>query len=759
MQFSENVAKLSALRVTEQDGGLGLGAFLNYISVLWRRRSTIAATIIASLLVACVYLVLAPPRYTAATTIVLDTRHTPLVPSETRDEQQVDDAAVQSHVETIESANVAAIVIKKLNLTEDPEFTAPSLVERFLGAKPADKETDPYEATLRTAIERFKSGLRVTRTSLRTYVVEIGFTSPDPNKAAKIANATAEAYIEDQLQAKFEAADRGREWLQQRIAELRAQATDAFKAVQDFKSRTNLIVGGDGKLQTDTELQQLTESIAKARADTASAQSRLTQIETILSTQTNDDRLVDATVTDALNNAVITKLREQYLDDKKRATDWASHYGQNHQAVVSLRSDMDSLRREIREEMQRIAETYKSDLKVARSREEAIEKRLTEVFQNNRENRQLQVKLQDLETAANTYRSTYESFLNRYTQAVQQQSFPSTEARVITAALLGKKSSPKIIATLALAVAGGIALGAAAAFVREQMDRVIYAKDQLIRELGVDCIAVLPASGPLKETVKWTLVACIKSTFREIAPSQKSLAKQQKADPPRLLYNKEEPFSAISEALRNIKVSVDVRSISHETRTLAIVSALPNEGKSSVAASVAATIAEAGRKVLIMDCDFRNPTLTDFFGSQHRAGVMEILCGNANLADIVSHHGQYGFDFLRGPTKVRPVHTADLLTSEAMRKLLRDAKEAYDYVVVDLPPILPVIDVRASSHLFDTFALVVEWKKTSIDDLDRAFRAAPLVHERLLGVVLNKVDAEAMRRIEGYGYAEYGQYG
>ena len=124
-----------------------------------------------------------------------------------------------------------------------------------------------------------------------------------------------------------------------------------------------------------------------------------------------------------------------------------------------------------------------------------------------------------------------------------------------------------------------------------------------------------------------------------------------------------------------------------------------------------------------------------------------------NVTDVVNHNDQYGFDFLCGPTKVRPVHTADLLSSEAMRKLLEDAKEKYDYVIVDLPPILPVIDVHACAHLFDAFALVVEWGRTSIDDLDNAFGAAPLVHERLLGVVLNKVDAKAMRRIEGYEYA------
>jgi succinoglycan biosynthesis transport protein ExoP len=136
--------------------------------------------------------------------------------------------------------------------------------------------------------------------------------------------------------------------------------------------------------------------------------------------------------------------------------------------------------------------------------------------------------------------------------------------------------------------------------------------------------------------------------------------------------------------------------------------------------------------------------------------VLECLYGGANVAEIAHYSDQCGSDFLCGPTKVRPVHTADLLNSAAMRNLLAEANKRYDYVVVDLPPILPVIDVCACSNLFDAFTMVVEWGKTSIDDLDKAFRTAPLVHERLLGIVLNKVDAEAMRRIEGYEHAAYG---
>jgi succinoglycan biosynthesis transport protein ExoP len=385
--------------------------------------------------------------------------------------------------------------------------------------------------------------------------------------------------------------------LEQRISELRTQATEAFQTVQDFKSQNRLIVSGDGQLATDVELEQLTELLAKARAETVRAHSRLADIEAVLSTQRGDDALPEGTVADALSSPVITDLRQQYFDDNKRAIEWASRYGPNHQTVVDLRSGMANLKREIREEIQRIAETYKSDLKVARSREETIEKRVTEVFQNNSENRQSQVKLRELETAANTYRSTYANFLSRYTQAVQQQSFPSAEARIITFASIGKKSSPTIALDLALAIVGGLAFGAAAALLKQRTDRIIYARDQLIGERGVTCLAILS----IPERPNRVLSSRAKSELRTIVLPKWIFAKQMKAESPRLLYNEAEPFSTTSEALRDIKVAIDHRSNSHETLTLAIVSALPGEGKSSVAASLAATIAKAGRKVLMID--------------------------------------------------------------------------------------------------------------------------------------------------------------
>ncbi|HXW70028.1 MAG TPA: P-loop NTPase [Methylocella sp.] len=720
----------------------------------WHRRYTILVSLGTMLFSALCYVILTSAHYTATTTMVLDTSQSPIVQADNKGDPKLNDNTLQSQVETIKSDNVVSAVVKELKLADDPEFTKTFSLLWLLGSG-SDASADSAEGSLHAAAEAVKTGLKVELIP-KSNAVDISFTSKDRKKAVAIANAIARAYIEDQLQARFELTKRARLWLQQGIAELKDAASTAFKSVQDFKSQNNLLVSGDGKLAKDVEIQQLTESLAKSRAETTLAQSRLADITGILSTQASDDA-PEGTVTDALNNAVITKLRQQYLDDERLANEFSTRYGVNHQTVVKLKAKLADIKREIRDEEERIAETYKSDLKIAQSREQAIEKRLSELFQSGRRDRQSQVKLRELETAENTYRSVYEDFLNRYTQAVQQQSFPSIEARVITPAFAAKKTSPGTGMVLLIAAAAGLNLGAGIVFLREQLSRPIYTRDQLARQLGVNCIAVFPL--PTQQRSTYKLTSLLPPPLKRLAAShpQKKVL-EQVADLPMPLYADEDPYSANSESLRNIEVTINLRSATLKTRSVAVVSCLAGEGKSSIALSLATTLARASHQVALVDFDFRNPSLTRFLGFQDQPGVLELVSGQAKLADLKAGGGRYGFDFLCAPTTVRPARIACLLQSEAMSNFFSSLEHYYEYIIADLPPILPVIDVRACAHLFDAFAFVAEWGKTSVDDLDRAFHTAPLVHERLLGVILNKVDEEEARLIEGPAYAAYGYY-
>ena len=143
---------------------------------------------------------------------------------------------------------------------------------------------------------------------------------------------------------------------------------------------------------------------------------------------------VIATVADTLKNEVITKLRSQYLELARREADWTPRYGANHLAVVNLRNQMREIQNSIRDELQRIAETYKSDFEIAKQHEDSVQKQLDQAVSQSQVTNEAQVALRELESNAQTYRALYDNFLQRYMESVQQQSFPITEARVISAA-------------------------------------------------------------------------------------------------------------------------------------------------------------------------------------------------------------------------------------------------------------------------------------------------------------------------------------
>jgi exopolysaccharide transport family protein len=732
-------------RAIDNDPSSGTLSMIQLRDFLGRQWRLIALVTGLSIVLGASYVAISPSKYTAQADMIIDTKKVTWTQTEMASENRnVEDASVESEIETTKSEKVAEAVIRRLHLTEDPEFvgSGPGLRRRIFSLfKLTGPEQEPSNIELtQRVLAAVKENLRVTRLG-RSYIEQIAYTSLNRDKAATIANAFADAYIEDQLQAKFEATRRASAWLEQRIGELRQQASDAYKAVQDFKSENSIIIGVDGKLASEVELDQLGIALAKARADTSQARAKLDRISRVLeqrSDKENSFNIPDPVVTDALSNPVITKLRQQFLDDQNKESEWSARYGADHTAARNLRAEMAALQRAIWDEISRIAESYKSELQIAKSQEESIDKRMMEVFQKSGATRQSQVRLRELETAANTYRGIYETFLSRFTQSVQQQSFPSTEARVVTIASAPRgPSSPKVTLTIALAAICGLGLGIMSALTREQMNRQIHTRAQLEKLLGTSCLAVLPAF-PQKRPVLRKLPGATRDSgaFRQISEVA--------------------PFSATAEALRYIKVAIDL----HPTggKVIGIVSALPGEGKTTVATGFAAFVAKSGSRTLLIDADLRNPSMSRALGYVNAPGLVNMVADKSNFDDLVITDSKFKFDFLPSSTRMKPSNSSDILNSPAMKDMLRAAKSNYDYVLVDLPPILPVVDVKAVAHLFDAFVLVVEWGSTSTDEIVKAVSASPIVQERLLGAVLNKADEAVMRRFEGYSDRRYMYY-
>jgi capsular exopolysaccharide synthesis family protein len=282
----------------------------------------------------------------------------------------------------------------------------------------------------------------------------------------------------------------------------------------------------------------------------------------------------------------------------------------------------------------------------------------------------------------------------------------------------------------------GLCFGIGLAVARERMSRHIHTRVQLEELTGSSCLAVLPAFAGKRPMLGKLGAPRDNVAFRRIT----SVA----------------PFSAAAEALRYIKVAIDLHP--KGGKVIGIISALPGEGKTTVAAGLADFLARGGSRTLLIDADLRNPSMTKTLGYTGAPGLLDLVANQAPIEDLVITDSAHKFDFLPASTKIRPTNSFDIISSPAMKQMLKNSKRDYDYVLVDLPPILPVVDVKASAHLFDAFLLVVEWGATSTDEIVKAISTSPIVRERLLGAVLNKADEAVMRRFEGYSDRSYNYY-
>jgi succinoglycan biosynthesis transport protein ExoP len=732
--------------------------FSSVVAFLRQQYPVIVVTILVALALGAVYLVSAKPTFTATATLIIDSRKNQLFQQQSvLGDIPVDSSSVESQVQILKSESVALSVIKELNLAEDPEFSGSGggLIGTLIGGvthlfSAANPNSD-FEATRRT-VEAFAGRLAVRRVGL-TYIIEVAFTSYSADRAAQIANAVADAYITDQLEAKYQATRRASFWLQDRIKELRNQASVAERSVVEFKANNNIVESG-GRLMNEQQLAELNSELVAARSKVSETKAKLDRIESILKSD-SPDVTVDATVTDTLNSPVVTKLRSQYLEMASREADWSRRYGVDHQAAVSLRIQMQGIRAAILDELRRLGESYKSDYQIASQREASIQKELSTTVSESQVTNQAQVSLRDLESSAQTYRALYDNFLQRYMESVQQQSFPITEARVITNASRPlRPSAPRKSLVLGLSGVIGLVLGLGLARLRDLSDRVFRTSEQVETILETDCLAVFPKIAR-KETKQ--------AVAHHHEPPVSSNSRIIQRNDGLFWHVVDEPFSRFSESIRSLKVAADLQNLSRQNRVIGFTSTLPNEGKSTIAGSFAELLAKSGARTLLVDCDLRNPSLTRALTPAARSGLLEYLGGSSSVADILWKDQTTNLDFLPAVVKTRFAHSSEVIGSDAMKEMFDTLLKTYDYIVVDLSPLAPVVDVRVTTKFIDSYVFVVEWERTRIEVVEHALGVARGVKERMLGVALNKADVSRIGRYghEGYYYQNpyYSRYG
>jgi succinoglycan biosynthesis transport protein ExoP len=661
----------------------------------------------------------------------------------TLNEMPLDMVGVDSQIQLIESEMVALTVMRKLNLAEDPEFVGPSAGLRswVFGLRPHESAaSDPTRAILAS----LKQHLKIERTG---YVIDIEFSSKRPERAAEIANAFAESYIEDRSRLKNETTGEAGAWLKDRLQDLRDKSLRADEAVVEFKRKHN-IVAADGRLVDDQKIIQLNSQLILAREKTAEARAKLDRVEAVIGAGTSDMVTVGS-VSDTLNNPVIVKLRIEYLELAGREADWTRLYGADHDAVINLGRKLRQVRNSLNDELRRIAETYKSEYEIAKQRQGDLEKAVARAVTQSQSTDQTLTELRQIESAAETYRALYKATLQRNMELVQQQTFPGADARLITrASPPTSKSSPKTLAILGASAIGGGLLGFGAGALRALRKRVFFTPSQAEAVLQAKCLALAPAVKPTR------------SYRARSQPGSRKIVRD-----PIIWDVVDQPLSRLAEAMRCIKSALNLRAPDKSIRAVGFTSSLPKEGKSTLAAAFALLTAQSGTRSILIDCDLRNPALSAKLAPGAEAGLLEVISGKMPLEDVLWTDATTNFVFLPAVMKHRVAESSTILASPELRAFFEKLRQDYDYVIADFSPIAPIIDVQSTGNLVDSYVFVVEWGQTKIGVAELALDKGTIVQENLLGMVLNKVDFKGLSRYEGHrrdyyadeNYAPYGQ--
>lgn len=655
------------------------------------------------------------PKYTAMGSVLIDPHHPNLTQAEpVQGGMPPDTSAVDTQVEVLRSRALAEAVVRKMALYNDPEFN------RDLGGRPGHL-VNPSQQVINRVTELVQSRVLARRAGL-TYVIQVAFKSKSPAKAAAIANTFMTLYIQRELDAKSDAMARANSELGPNIDRLRSDAEAAEAKVQEYKIAHNLM-STEGSTMAEQEVTTLGTQIAQAQADTAERQARLNAaLEQVRSGSGGED------VGAALGSDTIHELRKQEAQLATKLAQLKTDFKPGYPDVQRTQHELDAVRQEIQAEVNRVVSNLRAEAEAARQRQNSLIASRGAAAGGLASNNLAQVGLFGLQQRADAATQIYEGYLNRAKEVAAQSGLQQPDATVNSpAAAPLHPSSPNLRLAAAAAAVIGLIGAALSVLIAEMWDTSLRSRNDVERELG------LPLAGALPEY----------STVR--GPQSRRL---KPAD-----YLVKQPLSSFAEAYRNVAAFMALSSADRSSKTVVITSSVPREGKSLTSVCLARTLAMAGNKVVLVDCDTRQKGVTKLIGGAD-VGLTEVVNRGVTLSEALTPDEQTTAWILPcSGDATAPDH--GLFDRPQLHEVLKSLSSTFDYVILDVPPVLGIADARVLAARADHVLYVVRWNKTP----RRAVQSGiDILHEcgaNLSGVLLSRVNVQQQAT---YGYGDSSDY-
>jgi capsular exopolysaccharide synthesis family protein len=695
------------------------------------------------------------PVYRAQALIEIQ-RENPDIPSikELFELETVSDAYLETQYRVLRSESLTRRVINQLRLDKLDEFnprqgwwTLPRRVGTkasasqalAVGSSPSEQDPDAYQMTLK----RFQDRLSIEPVR-RSRLVGLSFESRDPDLAARVVNTLSANYIEQSLEARWEATEKASEWLSQQLSGLKGKLEKSEDELQRYMHENGLLFleteKGNAENIVNERLRQLQEELTKAQAARYEKESLY--------------RLVQAgdygSLPGVFENKLMQDLTVRLAELKRESAQLASTFNPDYPKVKEIQSQVNEIEAVLERERKRAAKRITNDYLAAGRRENLVRQAFEEQQKQASLIAERSVQYNILKREVETNKQLYEGLLQRLKEAGVSAGLKSTNIHIVDSAVTPRKpAKPKVLLNLALAVILGLGLGVGAAFLQERLDNTLKSTDDVERFLGLPALAFIPSVESLNDRrggVYGLFERRKTLTIGEDKPTTKLATRWHRID------LEDQQHSALSEAFRSLRTSVLLSTADHPPGSLLVTSAQPAEGKTTIATNLAISLAQLGRRVLLIDADMRRPNVHKLFRIQNGLGLVTSLTGQQQWQGVVHPTGLGGLDALFCGTV--PPNPVELLSSERMRMLIREAMVQYNFVVIDSAPLLGVADSRVLATLVEGVLLVAKGGSTARELVQRAQLSARDVGANVIGIVLNNMDVRA----HDYYHSQYYLY-
>ncbi|GAB4177241.1 MAG: exopolysaccharide regulatory tyrosine autokinase VpsO [Geothermobacteraceae bacterium] len=704
----------------------------DYLRVISKRRNLVLTVFALIFVAVAIYTFAKTPLYEGTTQVLIEKARPSALESD-NGYRIYDPEFYETQFQLIKSRAVALRVVRALGLTsaevlpgQEEQGALAAVISWVRGLKATvvhlfagDEQGQQKELTAEDEelllADMIAEGLEV-RPFKNSRIVTISYRSPNPEFAARVANATATAYVEQTLNMKLDSTRLTLDWMTRKAEEERKKLDAAEKRLQAYMVANDIVTLEDRLTVTPQKLNQISSQLVNAEAKRKEMEAIYLQVKRLAS-RPDEAETLPAIASDP----AMQTLRTEILQAEQKVRELSAKYGPKHPVMIKANGDLEVLKRKRDQEVERIVRSLKNQYDLAVSTEESLRAQLDRTKSEALNLNQKFIQYSALKREVETNRQLYDALMLKIKeQSITKETQPVNLWIVEKAAVPEFPVSPNKKKNLLLGLIVGLMAGIGLAFFVEYLDNTVKYPEETEKALGLSVLGLV------------------------------SLWKEKDAQLERVLLD--QPRSTYAENYRALRTAVLLSSADGAPARILVTSPGPAAGKTTTAANLAIALAQAEKKVVLIDGDLRKPRLHKIFKLANRNGLSNYLAGGSGEALL--HKGPVDnlAVITSGPI---PPNPAELLSSSRMAKLLDGLQKEFDIIVCDTPPLLNVADARILSRLFSGTILVVRARQTTFELAGKAVKALADVNAPVLGMVINALELKKSDYYYQYYYQSY----